>query len=109
PKQADAALLLLLLCIGYNCLEALIIFLNVIAVVHQVHIMEAVVGKAHLGHELKGSVHLILCPLEGIGCLVPGEEVGAGTKGISSCAGEGMPVGTGKLKMLLHGLSRHYL
>lgn len=76
--------------------------------VYQVKIMKAEIGYANLGDELKSCIHFVLGLLNGISTFEPGKIHGRRPKRVPSNAREGMPVGDGKPKMLLHGLCAHF-
>ncbi len=71
---------------------------------HEIVIVKAIKRSANLGDELKRSIHFIVSTLHGVIACHPWKVFGAGTKRITTCSTEGMPVRYGKTKMFFHGL-----
>ena len=80
PQQLDARLGLLLLEIGHDFLQVLLVGLHVGRFGHEVHVVEAVVFDAELLHDFEAGVSLVFGGLQGIGGGVPGEGLRAGAE-----------------------------
>ena len=102
PEQLDTGLGLLLLEVGDDLLEIRLILLDGRRLIHQVHIVEAVITYAQLLHDLKTGVHLVLGPLDGGRTLVPGEMLGAGAELVAALGAERVPPGHGELEPVFH-------
>ncbi|OAV73583.1 hypothetical protein Barb6_00077 [Bacteroidales bacterium Barb6] len=61
--------------------------------VHNVHIVEAIIRNAALGHKLKGGIHLQLGASDGIAAVVPRERLRTGSERVAAFGAKRMPVG----------------
>ncbi|MNI30406.1 hypothetical protein D3C73_842530 [compost metagenome] len=102
PKKLDTTRLLFLFRVVDDCCQSFFVFQHIIRVIHQVYIMKTVVWNIHFTDKFKSSIHLIFCTCDRVITLIPGESVGWPAKWIGSVTIEGMPIGTGKFKILFH-------
>ena len=74
PEQLHAAGGLFFLGIGDDRGEPALVFGDVLGVIDQIHVVEAVVRHAQFRDEFKGRIHLRLGPLDGIARLFHGKN-----------------------------------
>ena len=97
PQQFDARLLLFLFQVGYDFLQIGFVFLDGVGLGTEVHVVEAIVLDAHLLHELKARVHLVLGSLHGISRVVPRESLRAAAELVATFGAQRVPPGHGEL------------
>ena len=71
--------------------------------------MEAEVLDAEFVHDFKTSVHLVLCTLHGIVCLIPLVGAGLSAKLVSTGTTQCVPPSHGELQPFFHFLAHHDL
>ena len=109
PQQLDAGFGLLLLGVGDDLPEVLLILLGRGGLVHEVHVVEAVVLDAHLLHELEACVHFCLGALDGACRRVPREGLGAAAELVAALGAEGVPPCHREFEPILHFFALHDL
>src|SRR5690606_24511648 len=63
------------------------------------------IRRTDFSDEFKSRIHFIFSTLQGILRLVPLMHHGTWAERVTACSTEGMPVGDGEAKMLLHGFA----
>src|SRR5690606_32738443 len=105
PKQLHTGFLLLLFGIFHDGLHSAFVFFYVFAFIDQIDIMKAVIRRTDFSDEFKSRIHFIFGTLQGILRLIPLMHHRTWAEGITACSTEGMPVGDGEAKMLLHSFA----
>ena len=108
PKQLDAAFLLLLLCVGDNCLEVAFVLLDAAAFFDEVNVVEAVVFDSKLLHQFETRIHLVLCSVEGGFAFLPRHYPGASAELVATFGAERMPPRQRELEPILHLASANH-
>ena len=107
PKVLDVGTLHLLQGIVGDSFHASFIFLDGIALVNEVNVVEAEVLNAQFLHDLEASVHLVLGALYGILCLVPLIGASLATELVGRSLAQRVPPCHGELQPIFHLLA-HY-
>ena len=106
PKKLDvSAAHLFQSIVGYGFHISLVL-VYIICRLDKVHIMEAEILNTELLHYLESGIHLVLCTLHGIVCLVPFIRACAATKLVARCIAKCMPPSHCVLQPIL--LLSHY-
>ena len=105
PEVLDAGLLLLLHQVVGDVLHAGLVLGDVLAVLHQVDVMEAIILDTQLLHDLEAGVRLGLGTAVRALALVPLIAAGLAAEGVAGGLAQGVPPGHGELEPILHLLA----
>ena len=96
PQQLDASLCLLLLQVGNDLLQVLLVRLHVGCLCNEVDIMEAIILDAQLLHDLEAGIRFVLCGLDGVLGFVPREGLRARPKLVAAFGTKSVPPAHGE-------------
>ena len=105
PEVADAGLAHLLEKIVGDIFQAGLIFVNVIAVLYEVDVVEAEIADAEFLHDFESGIDLGAGAAIGAFAFVPLIGTGLAAEGISGCLAESMPPCHGEFEPVLHGFA----
>src|SRR5690606_3073291 len=74
PQQLDSRGLLFCLSVFYQGCQSLFVFYDIISIIHDIYVVEAIIRQTNFSEKLERRIHFIFRTLNHVITLIPGKE-----------------------------------